>query len=168
MIMKDFIKMALATLVGLALFCIVGMFFFGAVIGAVATLSKGDTTIPTEGVLEIDMTAFSIGEQDKEADPLSILQSGEQVPATVGILKAVNAIKTAATDPGVRFIYMKPDMAMGGHVKLHSFHRRTKTACRRCGLGGVPPLPWGEAHHLWQREATGQRPQRHCPRQRVV
>ena len=118
MIMKDFIKMALATLVGLVLFCIVGMFFFGAVIGAVATLSKGDTTIPTEGVLEIDMTAFSIGEQDKEADPLSILQSGEQVPATVGILKAVNAIKTAATDPGVRFIYMKPDMAMGGTAQI--------------------------------------------------
>ena len=118
MIMKDFIKMALATLVGLALFCLAGMFFFGAVIGAVATLGKGDTTIPTEGVLEIDMTSFSIEEQDKEADPLSILQSGEQVPATVGILKVVNAIKTAATDPGVKFIYMKPDMAVGGTAHI--------------------------------------------------
>ena len=32
--MKDFIKMALATLVGLALFCLAGMLFLGAVIGA--------------------------------------------------------------------------------------------------------------------------------------
>lgn len=118
MIMKDFIKMALATLVGLALFCLAGMFFFGAVIGAAATLGKGNATVPTEGVLEIDMTAFSIGEQDKEADPLSILQAGEQIPATVGILKAVNAVKTAATDPGVKFIYMKPDMAMGGTAHI--------------------------------------------------
>ena len=118
MIMKDFIKMALATLVGLALFCLAGMLFFGAVIGAAATLGKGDTTIPTEGVLEIDMTAFSIGEQDKEADPLSIIQAGEQIPATIGILKAVNAVKTAATDPGVKFIYMKPDMAMGGTAHI--------------------------------------------------
>ena len=118
MIMKDFIKMALATLVGLALFCLAGMLFLGAVIGAAATLGKGDTTIPTEGVLEIDMTAFSIGEQDKEADPLSIIQAGEQIPATIGILKAVNAVKTAATDPGVKFIYMKPDMAMGGTAHI--------------------------------------------------
>ena len=118
MIMKDFIKMALATLVGLALFCLAGMLFFGAVIGAAATLGKGDTTIPTEGILEIDMTAFSIGEQDKEADPLSIIQAGEQIPATIGILKAVNAVKTAATDPGVKFIYMKPDMAMGGTAHI--------------------------------------------------
>ena len=118
MIMKDFIKMALATLVGLALFCLAGMLFFGAVIGAAATLGKGDTTIPTEGVLEIDMTAFSIGEQDKEADPLSIIQAGEQIPATIGILKAVNAVKTAATDPGVKFIYMKPDMAIGGTAHI--------------------------------------------------
>ena len=118
MIMKDFIKMALATLVGLALFCLAGMLFFGAVIGAAATLGKGDTAIPTEGVLEIDMTAFSIGEQDKEADPLSIIQAGEQIPATIGILKAVNAVKTAATDPGVKFIYMKPDMAMGGTAHI--------------------------------------------------
>ena len=110
--------MALATLVGLALFCLAGMLFFGAVIGAAATLGKGDTTIPTEGVLEIDMTAFSIGEQDKEADPLSIIQAGEQIPATIGILKAVNAVKTAATDPGVKFIYMKPDMAMGGTAHI--------------------------------------------------
>ena len=118
MIMKDFIKMALATLVGLALFCLAGMLFLGAVIGAAATLGKGDTAIPTEGVLEIDMTAFSIGEQDKEADPLSIIQAGEQIPATIGILKAVNAVKTAATDPGVKFIYMKPDMAMGGTAHI--------------------------------------------------
>ena len=118
MIMKDFIKMALATLVGLALFCLAGMLFLGAVIGAAATLGKGDTTIPTEGILEIDMTAFSIGEQDKEADPLSIIQAGEQIPATIGILKAVNAVKTAATDPGVKFIYMKPDMAMGGTAHI--------------------------------------------------
>ena len=116
--MKDFIKMALATLVGLVLFSFIGMFFFGAIIGAAATLGKGDTTIPTEGVLEIDMASFSIGEQDKEADPLTIIQSQEQIPSTVGILKVINAVKTAATDPGVKFIYMKPDMAMGGTAHI--------------------------------------------------
>ena len=132
MIMKDFIKMALATLVGLVLFSFVGMFFFGAIIGAAATLGKGDTTIPTEGVLEIDMASFSIGEQDKEADPLTIIQSKEQIPSTVGILKAVNAVKTAATDPGIKFIYMKPDMAMGGTAHIEEL-RAALEDFRSCG-----------------------------------
>ena len=112
--MKDFVKMTLATLTGLIAFCMVGFMFFGAAVGAVAALGSSEEIIPAEGMLEIDMTAFTLGEQDKEADPLTAIQSGEQMPATIGILKAVNAIKAAADDPGVKFIYMKPDMAVGG------------------------------------------------------
>ena len=121
MIMKDFIKMALATIVGLLVFSFAGIFLLGGIIGAVASLGNTETVIPTEGILEIDMSTFTFGEQDKEADPLEVIKSGEEVPATVGILKAINAVNTAAADPGVKFIYMKPDMVMGGTAHIEEF-----------------------------------------------
>ena len=110
--------MTLATLVGLILFSFVGIFIFSSVIGAMAALGKSDPIIPAEGMLELDMTAFVLAEQDQEADPFTTIKSGEQAPATVGMLKAVNAIKTAAEDPGVKFIYMKPDMVIGGTAHI--------------------------------------------------
>jgi protease-4 len=116
--MKNFLKMTLATLVGLILFSFVGIFIFSSVIGAMAALGKSDPIIPAEGMLELDMTAFVLAEQDQEADPFTTIKSGEQAPSTVGILKAVNAIKTAAEDPGVKFIYMKPDMVIGGTAHI--------------------------------------------------
>jgi len=124
--MKNFLKMTLATLAGLFVFCIVGIFFFSAIIGAAAALGNSDPVLPAEGMLEIDMSAFTLAEQDKEADPFAAIQSGEQVPATIGILKAINAVNVAAHDPGVKFIYLKPDMAMGGTAHIEEFRSALK------------------------------------------
>lgn len=124
--MKNFLKMTLATIVGLFAFSLIGVILFSGVIGAVATLGNSDPVLPAEGMLEIDMAAFNIAEQDKEADPFSAIQSGEQVPATIGILKAINAVNTAAQDPGVKFIYLKPDMAMGGTAHIEEFRTALK------------------------------------------
>lgn len=119
--MKNFVKMTLATLTGLLVFCFVGFFLFAAVIGAAAALGNSEPVLPAEGMLEIDMAAFNIAEQDQEADPFAAIQSGEQVPATIGILKAINALNVAAQDPGVKFIYMKPDMTSGGTAHIEEF-----------------------------------------------
>lgn len=119
--MKNFVKMTLATLTGLLVFCIVGFFLFAAVIGTVAALGNSEPVLPAEGMLEIDMATFNLAEQDQEADPFAAIQSGEQVPATIGILKAINALNVAAQDPGVKFIYMKPDMTSGGTAHIEEF-----------------------------------------------
>ena len=138
--MKNFVKMTLATVAGLVLFSFVAFFFFGAVIGTVAALGSGEQVIPTEGMLEIDMATFTLAEQDKEADPFAAIQAGEQVPATVGILKAVNAVQKAASDPGVKFIYMKPDMAMGGTAHIEEF----RSALAEFRLSGKPIVSYIE------------------------
>ena len=93
----------------------------GGIIGAVAALGKSEPVIPAEGILEIDMSTFYLGEQDKEVDAITTIKSGEQAPATLGLLKAVNAIRTAATDPGVRFIYLKADNVAGGTAHIEEF-----------------------------------------------
>ena len=119
--MKSFIKSTLATVTGLLIFSFIGMFFLGGIIGAVAALGKTEPAIPAEGILEIDMSTFYLGEQDKEVDAITTIKSGEQAPATLGLLKAVNAVRTAATDPGVKFIYLKADNVAGGTAHIEEF-----------------------------------------------
>ena len=75
-IMKNFIKMTLATLTGLILFGLVAVFIFAGVIGAVATLGKPTPVMPDSAVLTMDMSTIVLAEQTKEADPLDALKGG--------------------------------------------------------------------------------------------
>ena len=120
--MKNFLKMTLATLTGLILFSFVSMFITFAVIGAVAALGEKQPVMPAKAVLTIDMSSLALSEQTKESDPLTALQGGEMA-ASVGIYSAINAVNTAATDPAVKFIYMKPDGSLSGVAHLEEFRK---------------------------------------------
>ena len=117
--------MTLATITGLFLFGFVAIFLFAGMIGAIA--AAGDTTpvMPKEAVLEIDFTGMTLAEQTTEADPLAMLQGGEQV-TPVGIYSAINAINAAAQDPAIRYIYMKPDGVAGGTAQIEEFRTALK------------------------------------------
>ncbi len=117
--------MTLATVVGLCVFSVVALFLMFAMLGAVASLGETQPVMPREGVLQIDMSAMTLAEQTKEADPLASLQGG-QVLAPVGIRNAVSAINAAAADPAVKFIYMKPDAAVGGLAQIEEFRKALK------------------------------------------
>ena len=111
--MKDFVKMTLATIAGLFLFGFVAMFMMFAMIGALAAAGDTQPVIPREGVLQINMSTMTLAEQTTEADPFASI-SGDQAITPVGIYSAIRAVNAAAEDPAVKFIYMKPDGAMGG------------------------------------------------------
>ena len=119
--MKDFLKMSLATLVGLIAFSIISTLFSLFVLLGIATLGNSQAKLPSEGVLKIDMSTFAITEQSMEANPLDMLTNGEKLLTNVGIWDAVQAINAAAQDPAVRFIYLLPDMAMGGTAQIEEF-----------------------------------------------
>ncbi len=121
--MKEFVKMTLATMAGLLVFGIVALFFSFAMIGAVASMGEKQPVMPREAVLKIDMSTFTLSEQSTEANPLDILMSGGQSTTPLGILDAVNAINAAATDPAVKFIYMKPDGITGGTAQIEEFRK---------------------------------------------
>ena len=121
--MKQFIKMSLATIVGLLVFSIVAMFLSFAILGAIASMGEKQPVMPKEAVLSIDMSKFVLSEQTKEADPFASLQGGGNTAAPLGIYGAVNAINAAAADPAVKFIYLKPDMAMGGMAQIEEFRK---------------------------------------------
>lgn len=112
--MKDFVKMTLATLLGLLIFGVLSLFFTSAMIGALASLGDTAPVMPREGILKMDMSEISISEQTQEMDPIAFLQSGGAMVTPVGIRSAVNAINQAAADPAIKFIYLLPDGISGG------------------------------------------------------
>ena len=114
--MKQFIKTVLAVICGLIIFNLI-LFMFGmAFIGAMAAAGKSSSSLPKEGVLYMDMSQFSIADQESMPDPLSIIQGGSTT--TIGIWKAVQAINAAAKDPGIKFIYMVPDGVSAGNSDI--------------------------------------------------
>ena len=112
--MKNFIKMTLATVVGLLIFGLVSTFIFIGVIGGIASLGKSSPVMPASAVLTMDMSTIMLMEQTMEADPLSMIQGNGMEVKSLGIYNAIRAINTAASDPAIKFIYMKPDGVMGG------------------------------------------------------
>ncbi|MBR5836301.1 MAG: signal peptide peptidase SppA [Bacteroidales bacterium] len=124
--MKDFVKMTLAVLAGLLIFSFVAFFFSFAVIGAVASLGDKQPVMPREAVLKIDMSTFTLNEQSAEANPMDMIMSGSTSVESLGIYDAINAINSAAKDPAVKFIYMKPDGVSGGTAQVEEFRKALK------------------------------------------
>ena len=118
--MKDFVKMTLATIAGLLIFGFVSMFLSVIMIGAIAAIGQTSTVMPREGMLQINMSEMTLGEQTQDADPIASLSGGTTVPS-VGIYSAIQAINAAATDPAIKFIYMRPDETSGGLAQIEEF-----------------------------------------------
>lgn len=123
--MKDFVKMTLATMAGLFVFAIVALFIMFGAIGAIAALGDAQPVMPSEAVLKIDMSAMTLAEQTAEEDPFAAL-SGAPTATPVGIYSAIRAVNAAATDPAVKFIYLKPDGATGGMAQFEEFRKALK------------------------------------------
>ena len=117
--------MTLATLTGLLLFAGVSTFIFIGAIGAVAVLSKPQPVMPASAVLTMDMSTVILAEQTQEIDAISALQGNGEV-SSIGIYSAIQAINSAATDPAVRFIYMKPDAVVGGMAQIEELRTALK------------------------------------------
>lgn len=121
--MKDFVKMTLATIAGLFLFGFVAMFLMFAVVGSLAAVGNTQPVMPREGVLTVDMSKIMLSEQTVETNPISALSAGGAVPEQIGIWSAINAINVAATDPAVKFIYLKPDGLSGQYAQTEEFRK---------------------------------------------
>lgn len=116
--MKDFLKTALATLTGIAAFSIISFFLFISLIGAFASIGEVRPTVPSSAILTIDMSKIVLSEQTQETDVLTLVQGGDTEINTIGIHDVIKSINTAAVDPSVSLIFMKPDAAMGGSALI--------------------------------------------------
>ena len=94
--MKDFVKTMLAVVCGYIVLRIIGFLFFMILIGSALATGGGSVSLPRRGVLDMDLSAFTIAEQTQDMTAsTSSLFSGNMLPA-VGLRDAVEAIKVAA------------------------------------------------------------------------
>ena len=117
--MKDFLKYTAAVICGFLIVTVL-MFMLGfGFLGALVASGSSTPSIPKSGVLAIDMSKVTIGEQSRDGSTLSML--GGEGSSTIGIWDAVQAVNTAATDPAVKYIYLRTDGSMSGISALEEF-----------------------------------------------
>ena len=119
--MKDFVKTMLAVICGFIVLRILRVLLLLIFLGS--ALAAGTPSLPRQGVLDLDMSTFSLAEQTQEAQlpqgaGLMSMGSFEMNPI-VGMHDAVAALRTAASDPGVKYVLLRADgMAVGmSHVE---------------------------------------------------
>ena len=120
--MKDFVKMMLATLAGLILFSVVWVLMMFSFIGSLASLSSDTPVVPKEGVLYMNMSNFVIAEKENPMD-MTVLMQGNMTIKSLGLLNAIQALNIAAADPGVKFLYMRPDGVSAGIADIEELRR---------------------------------------------
>ena len=116
--MKSFFKTVLAVIVGMLILFFLGMF----IIAGLASSGSSEPVLPRSGVLVMDMSKLTVTEQPQEADPMTMIQGGG-MDATIGLWDAVQAINTAAEDPAVKYIYLKPDGNMTDIATLQELRK---------------------------------------------
>ena len=92
-------------------------------------------TVPSKAVLTIDMSKMTLSEQTQEVSLVESLQ-GLEAPQPIGILDAIAAINSAANDPAIQYIFLKPDAATGGIAQMEEF-RKALENFRSCGKAVV-------------------------------
>ena len=122
--MKDFVKTLLAVLAGLLIFSVVWVVMMMSFVGSMAALTSSQApAIAKEGVLNMDLSNIAFCEQEQPMDFRGMLTSGGKQTTSIGLWSAVQAIKTAAADPGVKFIYLRPDGLSGGIAEIEEIRK---------------------------------------------
>ncbi len=123
--MKDFFKTVLAVIVGFLILNILASIMFFMMFGAMAALGSSKTVLPREGVLDLDMSKFTLAEQTKTDNfDLSALQGfNTQMNPSLGIMDAVKALEIAADDPGIKYVFLRADRMSAGMAGLEEFRK---------------------------------------------
>lgn len=123
----------LAAACGCILASIITFVFFFTFIGGIMSMGSVKP-VPANGILRIDMSQFAVVERVKSSDLQSALQGGF-IPSC-SLLDITKAIKTAAQDPNVHFIFLKSDGLSAGIAQVEEL-RAALAEFRRSGKAVV-------------------------------
>ena len=136
--MNNFWKTVLAVIVGTIILSLISIFL---TLGFIGAMGSSKAPIPKSGVLMIDMSKIVIDEQTKETNPFSSVSAkGLNDIEIVGIREATEALKAAAGDPGVKYIYLKTDGNTTSIATLEEFRK----ALKNFRSSGKPVIAWCE------------------------
>lgn len=136
--MKEFIKMTLAVICGLIIVSLLSIFIVAGMASTISLSSQTKTVLPKSGVLLMDMSKYTIGEQSKEQDPVSMIKGDET--QTLGLWNVVQAINIASEDPGVKYIYLKTDGMNCGISQLQEI----RASLKKCKENGKAVIAYTE------------------------
>lgn len=122
--MKDFLKMLLASFLGMVVYSALCVLILILCVAGLASLFNADTTpeMPSKAVLTIDMSEITLTEQTQEMPMMEILQGIEPMQP-MGMLDAIAAINAASFDSAVKYIFLKPDAVTGGIAQIEEFRK---------------------------------------------
>lgn len=125
--MKQFLKMTLASILGVLLAGLILIFLSTAMIGSIAALGQSQAVMPREAVLDVDLSTLEIVEQATD-DPFSSFSSlaalnNSETRTQIGLYKAVRAINEAALDPAIKFLYLRADNVSGGLASIEELRK---------------------------------------------
>ena len=108
--MKEFVKTILAVICAFIILRLLQGLLFLVILGS-ALASGGDSTLPRNGILDLDLSAFTLGEQSQDSTAPDLMSGSFDMTPVVGLHDAVQALRTASTDPGVQYILLRADEA---------------------------------------------------------
>lgn len=117
--MKEFFKTLAASFIGVSIFGVISAVIIFSLIASLLDFGPIGPSMPSQAVLEIDMSTIVLSEQTMEPEtPITDIIEGAPIITPLGVFSTVQAINAAAVDPAVKFIYLKPDAAMGGLAQI--------------------------------------------------
>ena len=133
-----FWKAFLAALLGCLVALILNVLLLFMFIGSLSAIGSGSSKVlPKEGVLDLNLSEIQLSEQPAEmATPAFSLSGLNMQVAPVGLRDAVKALETAAADPGVKYILLRPDNVSAGMADLEELRDALKEF-RRSGKAVV-------------------------------
>ena len=111
--MKEFVKTILAVICAFIILRLLRGLLFLVILGS-ALASGGSSTLPRNGILDMDLSAFMLGEQSQDSTAPDLMSGSFDMPAVIGLHDAVQALRTASTDPGVQYLLLRADEASLG------------------------------------------------------
>ena len=106
--MKPFWKVVfggcLGTLIAFVLFNLIFFWFIGSLASSVG--KEAQPAVPKGAILKVDISQ-PIGEQGKESFSFNPISMSADMGQSISLLNAIRALETAATDPQVKFVYLK-------------------------------------------------------------
>ena len=108
--MKEFVKTILAVICAFIILRLLRGLLFLIFLGS-ALASGGGSTLPRNGILDLDLSAFTLGEQSQDSTAPDLMSGSFDMTPVVGLHDAVQALRTASTDPGVQYILLRADEA---------------------------------------------------------
>ena len=115
--MKPFVRNLLAVITGIAIMWLIAFLIITLLVGRVVRSFEQQPQLPGNSVLVVDLSAFHLGEQTTDMPDIDLL-GGRVGGATLGLWDACDAIVTAAYDPTVRCLYLKPDGGDAGPAAM--------------------------------------------------